>query len=595
MDLIAGRFRVDRWLGEGNLGQLYVVEQVETPFRNTLRVLPAGTSGGAGPRTPLTEFVTRIQHQNLARVDEVGQTPDGLTYVVMDHSSGTLLTEVVGRGGVPLRWAVEIVRQMIAGIRAAHESGTIHGALTPGSVMIGSSEDDRLNVRILDLGLFTLFREVGCRPDPRYASVEVLTGRVADELSDVFSLGAVAYHLLTGTPFGTPSQEPNQIPPALSAVLRTALAKEPVDRFVSVARLGHALEQAWPADAVAWSTATTTPAATPAPVVRATPPATTPTAKAVAPKEPLTTTESARAAARTRTFESASTRPQTAAMRQPPTESASPVSAAPKEPGRGQGRRKYELAALATAAVVLLTVWLYRPATRSADLAMPKRPLVVAPEVSAPKTQRAKKPSSSRVLASKKPARRRITTPTILPGQGYKESLSRDADVRPDTWVATAAPIPIPAPTASGVQASSEAATASGAPIPIETATVAESPPAVTVTSVSEATMAEARAAAASAVSSYASAIEAKDLEAISRVDPGLTEQQRSAWQEFFAANHDVKAQLTVDDVSLIAQATVSGVLLFANPRVDSVERTPVSFRATLTRAPDGWHLTQVR
>jgi hypothetical protein len=107
--------------------------------------------------------------------------------------------------------------------------------------------------------------------------------------------------------------------------------------------------------------------------------------------------------------------------------------------------------------------------------------------------------------------------------------------------------------------------------------------------------MAEARAAATSAVSSYASAIEAKDVEAISRVDPGLTEQQRSAWQEFFAANHDVKAQLTVDDVSLIAQATVSGVLLFANPRVDSVERTPVSFRATLTRGPDGWHLTQVR
>ena len=122
-----------------------------------------------------------------------------------------------------------------------------------------------------------------------------------------------------------------------------------------------------------------------------------------------------------------------------------------------------------------------------------------------------------------------------------------------------------------------------------------ESSPAATVTSVAEATMAEARAAAASAVNSYASAIEAKDVEAISRVDPGLTEQQRSAWQEFFAANRDVKAQLTVEAVSLIAQATVSGVLLFANPRVDSVGRQPVSFRATLTRGPDGWHVSEVR
>ncbi len=74
MDIIAGRFRVDRWLGEGNLGQLYLVEQIETPFRNTLRVLPSVTAGGATPRTPLTDFVTRIQHQNLVRIDEVGQT-----------------------------------------------------------------------------------------------------------------------------------------------------------------------------------------------------------------------------------------------------------------------------------------------------------------------------------------------------------------------------------------------------------------------------------------------------------------------------------------------------------------------------------------
>ncbi len=268
------------------------------------------------------------------------------------------------------------------------------------------------------------------------------------------------------------------------------------------------------------------------------------------------------------------------------------MSATPKESGRG--RRKYELAALATAAVLLLTVWLHRPATKSADLVMPSRPLVVAPEVSAPKTK-AKKPSSSRVLASKKPARRHITTPTILPGQGYKESLSREEDVRPDTAVATAAPIPIAAPTAPGVQTSSEATIPSGAPTPTETATAPESLPAATVTSVAEAAMAEARAAAANAVNSYASAIEAKDVEAISRVDPGLTQQQRSAWQEFFAANHDVKAQLTVEAVSLIAQATVSGVLLFSNPRLDSLGRQPVSFRATLTRGPDGWHVSEVR
>lgn len=508
MDIIAGRFGIERWLGEGSLGHLYQVEQFGTAVRNILRVLPHGAAGSQVPDVPVTGNATRILHPNIVPVQEVGRTPDGRMYVVMENASGTLLAEVAARGAVPLRWAVEIARQMIAGVRAAHEGGTIHGTLTPESVLIGSTpNDDTLTARILDLGLSTLFREQGCPPDARYAGPEVLAGAAPDELSDVFSLGAITYQLVTGTPAGTPPEQPNQIPTALVPVLETALAGKPEDRFRTVAQLSEALERAL--------------AEPPAP---------------------------------------------SAAAEPPPTVIAVPNAEAPAEPPPpAWARRRLGFAGLAVAAIALL-LWLYLPANMAPDEAATSRPLPIALEEQASGTQRAPVPSapvaetrpSEKPAAVAKAAKRRVTTPILLPGQllpgqGYQAGLARDET----------APTETPAPADA------------------ETSTDAE-----------------ARAAAQTAVTSYASAIEASDVDAIRRVYPGLTEQERSDWQEFFAAARDLKATLTIKDVDVkgrVAQAEVTGVYEYANPSLNRIERRPVAFRATLTRGPDGWQLSEVR
>jgi serine/threonine protein kinase len=566
MEIIAGRFHVDRWLGEGSLGHLYLVEQQGTSLRNTIRVLPLHhpSADSPPPASLVAGKPVRIRHPNLSQVSEVGKTPEGLTYILMDHATGTLLAEVVARGAVPLRWAVEIVRQMIAGIRAAHEAGALHGALTPESVVIGSTEDDTLTVRILDLGLSALFHVQGCLPDPRYASPEVLTGAAPDERSDIFSLGAVAYHLMTGTPFGTP--EPNQIPEAVSPVLATALERLPEKRFQTVAQLAEALGHAW-AEPASIAAAAATPGAAPhvptAPVpalfdeTASSPPKPGPTAEVPKPDRPV---------------------------------------------------RRLRGAGLMVAAVGLLLVWLYGPGKRptqqgtmrrSTQEGTASRPLRIAPEDSAAGTQSAKLPSPSRAgtKSSETPstAPRRIVSPTLLPGQGYKAGLTRDesppADV--DRSPEVAAP--------SDTETASNAATPNDTGSPGEAATPAavpevEAEPAAAPTA--EAAMAEARAAAARAVNSYASAIEANDLDAIGRADPGLTEHERAAWQEFFAATRDLKAQLTVKDVKMkdgVAEAQVSGVYEYANRSLNRSERKPVSFRALLTRGPEGWRLSEVR
>jgi hypothetical protein len=565
MEIIAGRFHVDRWLGEGSLGHLYLVEQQGTSLRNTIRVLPLNqaTAGSPPPASLVAGKPIRIRHPNLSQVHEVGKTPEGLTYILMDHAAGTLLAEVVARGAVPLRWAVEIARQMISGIRAAHGAGAIHGALTPESVVIGSTEDDTLTVRILDLGLSTLFHVQGCLPDPRYASPEVLAGTAPDERSDVFSLGAIAYHLMTGTPVGTP--EPNQIPEAVSPVLATALERNPEKRFQTVAQLAEALGHAWaePASIAAAAAPPSTEHVPPAPVP----------AMAVAPPP---------------------TPPEAAPTAEVPT---------PDRPGRRLRR-----AGLMVAAVGLLLVWLYGPAKRPTQQGAVRqptqegtasRPLRIAPEDSAAGTQWAKLPSPAPV-ESKSPetprtAPHRMASPTLLPGQGYKAGLARDesppADIERSSEAATSGDAATPAEAPPEVEPTP-------APTPPPAAEPSAPPPTEASAPTAEAAMAEARAAAASAVNSYASAIETNDVEAIRQVYPALTKQERSAWQEFFSATHDLKAHLTIKDVNVeggVAEANVTGVYEYANRSLHRNERKPVSFRATLTRGPQGWHLSDVR
>lgn len=99
MEIIAGRFRVHKWLGEGSLGDLYLVQQEGAELRNTLRVLPPAAPDGQAPAALVTD-IPRIRHPNIAQVLEVGETAEGLTYVVMDHAGGTLLAEVVAEGGL---------------------------------------------------------------------------------------------------------------------------------------------------------------------------------------------------------------------------------------------------------------------------------------------------------------------------------------------------------------------------------------------------------------------------------------------------------------------------------------------------------------
>ena len=188
----------------------------------------------------------QIQHPNVAAIHDLGETHDGLVYVVAECLTGELLSETLARrGALSEGEALDLCLQAAAGLQAAHAARWVHGNLSPESMVLTPTGRGTL----LKLIGFTQESAMG---DPQfgtpvegdasaeYASPERLAGRKTDERSDVYSLGAVLHHLLTGVPPPRAS-EGGRAPDDIRAVLTRALAPSPARRFQTVAEFVAAL------------------------------------------------------------------------------------------------------------------------------------------------------------------------------------------------------------------------------------------------------------------------------------------------------------------------------------------------------------------
>jgi serine/threonine-protein kinase len=243
----------------------------------------------AGDPDTLRRFEREVQttstltHPNTVQVFDYGHTADGTFYYVMEYLPGLTLEELVRRHGPlsPAR-AVHFLRQVCAALGEAHTRGLTHRDIKPGNVMVCERGGVLDFVKVLDFGLVrvtedaadgTLTREGTVTGTPAYLSPEQAGGEgVIDALSDIYSVGALAYFLLTGQPpfagrspakmlaahlYETPAPLPADIPPDLAVVVMRCLAKAPVERWPDAASLETALAEtsapAWTAhDATAW-------------------------------------------------------------------------------------------------------------------------------------------------------------------------------------------------------------------------------------------------------------------------------------------------------------------------------------------------------
>ncbi len=200
-----------------------------------------------------------IQHPNVAMIYFVGITEDGAPYLAMEFINGGTLEKLIrDRICLPFSQTASLFIQTCEALRAAHKQGIIHRDIKPANLMLTES----LDVKVVDFGLAKFFREESYRTvvgmvmgTPRYMSPEQAQGREADYRSDIYSVGATFYHLLTGrAPFdgNSPTQimmkhvtsplvplrsiNPN-VPLEFDDVVRKCMAKDPNERYQDYADL----------------------------------------------------------------------------------------------------------------------------------------------------------------------------------------------------------------------------------------------------------------------------------------------------------------------------------------------------------------------
>jgi predicted Ser/Thr protein kinase len=253
--VLAQRYRVQRLLGKGGMGAVYLADDEVLGELVALKVISSAFA--ADEAAMVTRFrreaaaARKVSSPSVIRIHDLGEARPGLLYLSMEYFAGRTLSEVISqRGIVPLKDVHDILVQIAAGLEAAHHAGVVHRDLKPSNVLVG----ERGTVKIIDFGLATsavgdgLTATGAMLGTPHYMAPEQVRGKPVDARTDIYALGALAYHLVCGRPpfagdnpiaigfahISEPVVPPRQlrrdVSPALDAAIVAALAKAPEDR-----------------------------------------------------------------------------------------------------------------------------------------------------------------------------------------------------------------------------------------------------------------------------------------------------------------------------------------------------------------------------
>ena len=259
--LLASRYRIIALLGKGGMGEVYRADDLTLGQAVALKFLPDEAAKDEGLLERFRNEVRiarRVSHPNVCRVYDVGEV-DGHTFFTMEYVDGEDLASLLRRiGRLPPDKALDIARQLCAGLSAAHTKGVLHRDLKPANIML----DGRGQVVVTDFGLAGVVGQIpGAEVrsgTPAYMAPEQLEGKEVSTRSDIYSLGLVLYEVFTGkrafaettvanrrtagmsTP-SRPSTVVKDVDPVVERVILRCLEREPSARPATVLAVAAAL------------------------------------------------------------------------------------------------------------------------------------------------------------------------------------------------------------------------------------------------------------------------------------------------------------------------------------------------------------------
>ncbi|GAA2131516.1 serine/threonine protein kinase [Glycomyces algeriensis] len=255
--LIAGRYRLDRVIASGGMGAVWRAEDERLDRTVAVKVLHAGLDGSQHPRDRFereAKTLASLKGPGCVEVYDFGEEPDGdrtIVYLVMELVDGVSLAELLHREERldPAR-TMRIVAEAAEALAAAHRRGIVHRDIKPGNILIDA--DGR--VKVVDFGISLFANRSRLTPSDQvlgtapYVSPEQLRDKGVTGASDLYSLGAVAYECLTGTPpfdaadpaavihghlYSEPPALPADVPAEVAGIVSRSLSKSPEERWES--------------------------------------------------------------------------------------------------------------------------------------------------------------------------------------------------------------------------------------------------------------------------------------------------------------------------------------------------------------------------